>query len=193
VTGVVAAARDLSPLARRGVLAVFASCLLLAGLAALPYVLQSRLAGEVAAQKAELALLTARASRVEARRQSLTMADQPERMFLSGATDGAALAAFQIFVNEAAAMTGMSVLRTQPLPGEETEGLRAHRLSVDASGSIEQLRAFLVAIESTLPVVIVTGFEIGPAASDAPEGEPYPSEMLSVTLRLEAYAWRGAP
>ena len=98
----------------------------------------------------------------------LTEADKPERMFLPGTTAGTTLAAFQSIVNEAATRTGMSVLRTQPLPTDEAEGLSPYRLAVDATGSLEQLRAFLTALESSLPVIIVTGFEIQPRSVRRP-------------------------
>jgi len=114
-------------------------------------------------------------------------------MFLPGTTAGTTLAAFQSLVNAAATRTGISVLRTQPLPTDEVQGLSPYHLAVDAAGSLEQLRAFLATLESDLPVIIVTGFEIEPRSSEGPEAQPYPSEDLAVSLRLEAYAWRGQP
>jgi hypothetical protein len=63
---------------------------------------------------------------------------------------------------------------------------------VDVTGRIEQLRAFLVDIEAMLPLVIVTGFDIGPQ-SDGEDGQAYPSENLAASLRLEAYGWKGMP
>lgn len=185
--------RGLSAVARKGLLVSVGGLVLLLAAAVLPYVWQAGLADGVAAQKAELALVEARANRADDRNPRLTEADKPEGMFLPGATAGTTLAAFQSLVNEAATRTGMSVMRTQPLPTDETEGLSPYRLAVDATGSLEQLRAFLTALESTLPVIIVTGFEIEPQSSDGPQAQPYPSEDLAVSLRLEAYAWRGQP
>lgn len=191
--GFVPRLRGLSPLARKGLLVAVAGLAGLLALAVLPYLWLGQLREEAAAQKAELALVEARAGRANDSNPRLSEADKPERMFLPGTTAGTTLAAFQSIVNEAATRNGMSVLRMQPLPTDEVEGLSPYRLAVDASGSLEQLRAFLTAIESSLPVIIVTGFEIQPRSSEGPAAQPFPSEDLAVTLKLEAYAWRGTP
>lgn len=183
----------LSPLARKGVLVAAGGLAAMLALAVLPYLWHARLGEDVAAQKAELALVEARAQRAGNSNPRLTEADKPERMFLPGTTAGTTLASFQTIVGEAATRTGMSVLRTQPLPTDEVEGLSPYRLAVDATGSLEQLRAFLTTIESTLPVIIVTGFEIQPRSAGGPGAQPYPSEDLAVSLKLESYAWRGTP
>jgi hypothetical protein len=185
--------RGLSPLARKGLLLAIAGLAGLLALAVLPYLWLGQLREEAAAQKAELALVEARVNRAQDGNPRLTEADTPERMFLPGATAGTTLAAFQSIVNDTAARSGMSVLRMQPLPTDEADGVSPYRLAVDATGSLEQLRAFLTAIESSLPVIIVSGFEIEPRSSEGPAAQPYPSEDLAVTLKLEAYAWRGAP
>ena len=67
------------------------------------------------------------------------------------------------------------------------------RLAVDAAGSMEQLQRFLAGIESTLPLVIVAGFNIAPRAAAGSDPQPYASDDLAISLTLEAYAWRGAP
>lgn len=185
--------RGLSPEARKGVLVAAGGLVLMIAAVVLPYLWQAQLAQQVAAQKAELELVEARAARANDRNPRLTESDKPERMFLPGTTAGTTLAAFQSIVGEAAARTGMSVLRTQPLPTDQIEGLSPYRLAVDATGSLEQLRAFLVTLESTLPIIIVTGFEIQPRSSEGPAAQPYPSEDLAVSLKLEAYAWTGKP
>lgn len=191
--GVFSRLRGLSPEARKGLLVAIGGLALLLAAAVLPYVWHAGLQEGVALQKAELELVEARASRAGDRNPRLTEADKPERMFLPGTTAGTTLAAFQSLVNEAATRTGISVLRIQPLPADEVQGLSPHRLAVDAAGSLEQLRAFLAALESGLPIVIVTGFEIEPRSSEGPAAQPYPSEDLAMSLRLEAYAWRGQP
>jgi hypothetical protein len=184
----------LSPLARKGGWIILASALLLLLLAILPYVWQASLRQQAAAQEAELELVKARVlARQSARGPVLTGQDQVQAMFLSGATAGTTLAEFQTLVSGAAAASGISVLRMQPLPTDEVQGLSPYRLAVDATGSLEQLRTFLLQIETTLPVLIVSGLEIVPRSAGGAEPQPYPSEDLAVTLKLEAYAWRGAP
>ena len=184
----------LSPLARRGGWIVLASALLLLLLAIMPYVWHASLRQQAAVQDAELELIKVRvAARQSARGPVLTEQDQVQGMFLSGSTAGTTLAEFQTLVSEVAAASGISVLRMQPLPTDETEGLSRYLLAVDATGSLEQLRAFLLEVEVMLPVLIVSGFEIVPRSAGGAEAQPYPSEDLAITLKLEAYAWRGAP
>jgi Tfp pilus assembly protein PilO len=88
---------------------------------------------------------------------------------------------------------GLTVMRMTPLPAEAADGLTAYRLSVDGTGSIEQLRSFLAEVESGLPLVSVTGFEIKPQTAGSPGEQPYPSEALAFALRLAAYGLGGAP
>jgi len=178
----------------KGAWIVLASLLLLLLLAIIPYVWHGSLRQQVATQTADLERVKARVlARESARGPVLTEQDQLQDMFLPGTTAGTTLAAFQTLVSEAAAASGINVLRMQPLPTDEVEGLSPYRLAVDAAGSIEQLQAFLVDVEAMLPVVIVSGFDIVPRSAGGSEPQPYPSEDLAITLRLEAYAWRGAP
>jgi hypothetical protein len=184
----------LSPLARKGGWIVLALALLFLLLAILPFVWHASLRQQAARQDAELDLVKARVlARQSARGPALTEKDQVQGMFLSGTTAGTTLAEFQTLVSEAAAASGISVLRMQPLPSDEMQGLSPYLLAVDATGSLEQLRAFLLEIETMLPVLIVSGFEIVPRSAEGSEAQPYPSEDLAITLKLEAYAWRGAP
>jgi hypothetical protein len=184
----------LSPTAVKGGLVALAAALLLCVLAILPYFWHAQLRSQAAAHKAELALVKAKAhARANAGGPALTEADDLASMFLPGSTAGTTLAAFQSLVNEQAGASGLSVLRMQPLPTDETAGLSPFRLAVEASGSLEQLQSFLVSVEAMLPIVIVTGFEIQPRAPEGAGSQPYPSEDLAVSLRVEAYAWRVAP
>ena len=184
----------LSPLAIRGGALLLAAAVLLCVLAALPYFWQARLAEDVAAQKAELALVKAKVLKhARTRGPVLTEADEPQRLFLPGETAGTMLAAFQGLVSDAAVRSGMSVLRMQPLPADEVQGLSPYRLAVDVSGSLDQLGAFLADVESMAPMITVTGFEITPRGEGGPEAQPYRSEDLAASLRLEAYGWRATP
>lgn len=186
-------AMKLSPRAKRGAAIVAACAVLLLLLAFLPYVWQASLRQQAAAQTAELELLRAQLlAREGARGPVITGQDPAQDMFLSGTTAGTTLADFQALVSEAAEGSGINVLRIQPLPSDEAKGLSSYRLAVDAAGSLEQLRTFLLDVEAMLPVVIVSGFEIVPRSAGGSEQQPYPSEDLAITLKLEAYAWRGA-
>lgn len=185
--------RRLSAPARRGALVVACGVAVLAAVAVLPHLWNARLREEVAAQKANLTLVEARARRASESLPRLTEGDQPARLFLPGKTDGTALAALQGLVSEAAASSGMSVLRMQPLPVDEVAGASPVRLSVDAQGSLGQLRAFLTGIETMLPLITVTGLAIVPHGGEGAEAQAYPSEGLAVTLKLEAFSWREAP
>lgn len=193
VQSATALAGGLSSLARRGAAIITAALTALVVLAALPYALHARLQGDALAQRSELALVTARMDRASNRNPALTQADKPERMFLPTAAAGITLAAFQSLVNEAAARSGMTILRMQPLQTDDIPDASPFRIGVDASGSLEQLRSFLTDVESMLPIIIVNSFEIRPRAPTGAEAQPYPSEDLAVSLKLEAYAWRGLP
>ena len=186
--------RSLSPRAMKGAAILLAGAILLLLLAVLPFLWYSSMREQAVAQAAERDRVKARVlARADARGRMLTEGDQPQTMFLPGTTAGTTLAAFQTMVSDVAVASGISVLRMQPLPGGEGEGLSAYRLAVDAAGSMEQLQRFLAGIESALPVVIVAGFGIVPRAAAGPERQPFASDDLAISLTLEAYAWRGAP
>lgn len=190
---VAGAVSGLSPLARKGGLYVLAGFAIAILLAAMPFLWLGGLNEQAAADKTQYDLIAARAARLsENGRVRLTEADQPGRLFIPGETAGTTLAAFQSLVDEAAGKSGLTVTRMTPLPTEAQNGVAPYRLAVDATGSIEQLRGFLADIESGLPLVTVTGFEIKPQTAATPGEQPYPSEQLALSLRLEAYGWGGA-
>ena len=186
--------RSLSPRAMKGAAILLAGAILLLLLAVLPFLWYSSMREQAVAQADERDRVKARVlARADARGRMLTEGDQPQTMFLPGTTAGTTLAAFQTMVSDVAVASGISVLRMQPLPGGEGEGLSAYRLAVDAAGSMEQLQRFLAGIESSLPVVTVAGFGIVPRAAAGSERQPFASDDLAISLTLEAYAWRGAP
>ena len=185
--------RSLSPRAMKGAAILLAGAILLLLLAVLPFLWHASMREQAVAQAAERDRVKARVlARADARGRMLTEGDQPQTMFLPGTTAGTTLAAFQTMVSDVAVASGISVLRMQPLPGGEGEGLSAYRLAVDAAGSMEQLQRFLAGIESSLPVVTVAGFGIVPRAAAGSERQPFASDDLAISLTLEAYAWRGA-
>ena len=186
--------RSLSPRAMKGAAILLAGAILLLLLAVLPFLWHASMREQAVAQAAERDRVKARVlARADARGRMLTEGDQPQTMFLPGTTAGTTLAAFQTMVSDVAVASGISVLRMQPLPGGEGEGLSAYRLAVDVAGSMEQLQRFLAGIESSLPVVTVAGFGIVPRAAAGSERQPFASDDLAISLTLEAYAWRGAP
>ena len=190
---VIGAISDLSPLARKGGLYVLAGFAIAILLAAMPFLWLGSLNEQAVADKTEYDLIAARAARLaENGRVRLTEADQPGRLFIPAETAGTTLAAFQSLVDGVAGKNGLTVTRMTPLPTETQKGLAPYRLSVDATGSIEQLRGFLAEIESGLPLVIVTGFEIKPETAASSGEQTFPSENLAVSLRLEAYGSGGA-
>ena len=143
--------------------------------------------------EAEHQMVAARAAKaVRDGATRLTAADDVAPMFLDGATPGLAFAKFQSIAGEAAQRAGLAVKRMQPVDTGDAAASVPYRLSIDAEGSIDQLRAFLADIESTLPIMFVTGLEVQPAAA-AGEGGDYPSEALRMTFRVEAYGWRAQP
>ncbi len=122
----------------------------------------------------------------------LTEADKVDPMFLEGATPGLVFAKFQSIAGEAATAAGLAVKRMQPVDTGDGEASMPYRLNMDAEGSIEQLRDFLIDVESGLPIMFVTGLEIQPSAGEG-EADQYPSEALRMTVRIEAYGWRAQP
>ncbi len=182
-------AATLSPRARKGAVIAAAGIMLLLGIALLPFLWYGQVREELAAQKVELALVMARTERSAGPAARITEADQPERMFLPGTTAGTTLASFQSLVNGAAARSGMSILRMQPLPSDEAAGAFPYRLAVDMSGGLLPLRTFLADIETGLPLMIVTSLEIVPRSAE----DPYRSDDMAISLRLEAFGWRDSP
>ena len=129
----------------KGAWIVLAAVLLLLLAAVLPYVWHGSLRQQAAAQSAELDLLKARVlARESARGPVLTEQDQLQDMFLPGTTAGTTLASFQTSSARRPRQAASSVLRMQPLPTDEVEGLSPYRLAVDATGSLEQLQQFLL-------------------------------------------------
>jgi hypothetical protein len=187
--------RELSGEARKGILILAGAVLLAIGLAASLFAWQASLSDRIAQQQAERDLVAARAAK-KAREGAgrLTSADSPERLFLAGETPGLTIASFQELVGAAAARSGLNVVRVQPFESgdDDAKTETSYRLGIDAEGSLEQLQAFLVSVEAMLPLIFVTGLDIRPeAATDA--AEPYPSEALRASIRVEAHGWRAQP
>lgn len=188
-----AVAKAFSAEARKGMAVLAAAALAVAALAYLLLVWHSAAAERLAQAEAEHDMVAARAAKATSDGATrLTEADNVAPMFLEGATPGLVFAKFQSVAGEAAAAAGLAVKRMQPVDTGDGEGSMPYRLNMDAEGSIEQLRDFLADVESGLPVMFVTGLEIQPVAGEG-EADQYPSEALRMTVRIEAYGWRGQP
>lgn len=138
-------------------------------------------------------LVAARAARVAREgAKRLVAEDGVDAMFLQGATPGLAVAAFQRLAGDAALASGLSVLRMTPVDVSTAEQASPYRLSIDAEGSLEQLRSFLITLESGLPVMFVTRLDVQPAAAEGTADE-FPSEALRISLAVDAFGWRDAP
>ena len=187
-----ASARKLSPEARKGVAVVVAAVLSLVIVALVLALWHSSVRDEVQQLTAERDMVAARAAKAtQSAATRLGSADKVTGMFLEGATPGLAVASFQGLVGDAAANSGLSVKRIQPLATGDEAAAGPYRLGIDAEGSLDQLRAFLVQVESSLPVMFVSGLEVRPGAADGAE-TPFPAEALKISVRIDAYGWRAS-
>lgn len=179
--------------ARKGMVILALAALLAIGLLYLLVAWHSSAADSLAQAQAEHELVAARAAKAQREGATrLTAADNVAAMFLEGNTPGLAFATFQSLVGDAAVRAGLAVKRMQPVDTGDAEATAPYRLSMDAEGGIEQLRAFLADVEASLPVMFVTGVEVQPVVAQG-EGDGYPSEALRMTFRIEAYGWRTQP
>ncbi len=185
--------REFSVEARKGMAVLAVAALAVAVFAYLMMTWNSQESERLRQAEAEYDLVAARTAKaVRDGATRLTAATDVAPMFLDGATPGLAFAKFQSIAGEAATSAGLAIKRMQPVDTGDGEGSVPYRLSVDAEGSISQLRDFLANVESRQPVMFVTGLEVQPAAAEG-EGGDYPSESLRATIRIEAYGWRPQP
>ena len=80
----------------------------------------------------------------------------------------------------------MLIERTRPLPTDIRQGLASLRMEVNTSGSIEELRGYLHAMETGALLIFVNQVHVAPGPA-VPDGDT--SDNLSVRLELEAFAW----
>lgn len=194
------AASHYSSEARKGIAILVLGALAVIGLIYLVFAWHDAAAERLRQAEAEHEMVSARAAKAAREGATrLTEADSVAPMFLEGDTPGLAFARFQSLADKAATDAGLAVKRMQPVDTGDGEAGTPYRLNVDVEGSIEQLRDFLANIESSLPVMFVTGLEIQPAGAAEATGEgeqpgnQYPSEALRTTVRIEAYGWRAQP
>ena len=185
--------RGLSAEASKGAVILAAAALAVCAAAYGLFAWQEDASSRLAQAQADHDMVAARAAKaLREGAMRLSAADQVERMFLEGDTPGLAVASFQKLAGDAAAKSGLSVLRTTPVDADATGADTPYRLNIDAQGSLEQLKAFLAEVERGLPVMLVTRLEVQPAAAEG-TSEPYPSESLRMTVGIDAYGRGAAP
>ncbi len=182
--------RKLSGRGLTGLALVIAALAAMAAVAALPFVWYSASSAELADSRNALRLLEAKlknATRGE--RPPLVVSDDIAPMFVSGTTPGLALAELQRLAGKLAQDNGMVVERTQLLPTENSGGLAVLRMEIETSGSLADLRGYLLAIETGEPLILIKEATIGVPAAAGDAGAALPSDHLSVALQVEAYGW----
>jgi hypothetical protein len=176
-----------------GLAILLIAILALSGIAALPYYWNAMATAQLNESRNELRFVEAKLkSAKRTQRMGLSAADNIEPLFTSGATSGLALAELQRLVGNIAEVNGMLLERAQPLQTEYSNGLAVLRMEVEASGSIESLRGYLLAIETSQPLIFVNSAKISASESQTENAAELPSDKLTVALQLEAYGWREA-
>jgi len=112
----------------------------------------------------------------------LPPAADPARYLLTAASRAQARADLQTRLNEMARVNGVTLSRFDTAPAADTDTLLMTS-EVEVSGSIGEIAAFLHAVESTVPALIVTEAALRPARE---EGE------LRLTASIEARLSPGA-
>lgn len=186
--------RSLNRQAAAGLIVLAAAAAVLIVLAGLPHWWTMVTKEDIALRQAEAKFLEARVSKASAgSRAGFVAGDDVRPIFLAARTAGLGHAALQREVDRRAEESGLAVMRIQPLQSDEAGNLTTLRMEVEASGSIEALQQFLVALEAGTPFVFVSAARIAPGRADDPESSALPSENLNVSLQLEAFAWRDDP
>jgi hypothetical protein len=168
------------------VLAVIA----MAGLAVLPYVWQQWQQPVLAEQRLELRFLEAKLNKAHSGpKNQLSEADDVTPLFVSGTTTGLAMAEMQGIASQLATANGMTVERLQPLQTDQEDRLATLRMEAEVSGSLDNLRHYLAALESAVPLMFVNRMKIAAPENADAGGDALPSDQLTVTLQLESFGW----
>ena len=124
-----------------------------------------------------------------ARRSGPLLTDEGSvlEMFLKGTTPGTATAEFQTLLNTSAEKAGMVIERLQPMDTETRGDISVITMEIVAFGNLESLRTYLMAIETSLPIIFITDADISPQNTTQ---SSFPSESLMVNLRLQAFQAR---
>ncbi|MEN0653527.1 MULTISPECIES: GspMb/PilO family protein [Hyphobacterium] len=119
---------------------------------------------------------------VAERDAELPPAADPQRYLLTAASRAQARADLQTRLNEMARQNGVTLSRFDTEPANPDDALRMLS-EVEVSGSIGEISAFLHAVESTTPALIVTEAGLRPARTEG---------QLRLTASIEARLSPGA-
>lgn len=178
-----------------GLVLMIAAALVLGVAAWLPYYWHSTILDDTDTAKTELRFIEARinASKADSR-PHLSAGDDIAPLFLSGGTAGLALADLQARIATMASQSHITVVRSQPLQTDRQAGLAVLRAEVEATGGIDGLRDFLIALEAREPLIFVNQAQIIAPNLDKTQTAALPSENLTAILQVEAYGWwEGTP
>lgn len=182
--------RRLSARGRWGLVLLVVGIVALAAAAIVPFLWQQSVLAQIDEKRVEMRFIEKRLEAAKGgAKVRLTATDDIDPLFVAGTTPGLALAGLQDFVGKLASDNGMAVERLQPLQADNAGGLAVLRMEVEATGSIESVRNYLLAIEAGQPLIFVNRVQIAAPEGAAGESGVLPSERLSVALQLEAYGW----
>lgn len=179
----------MTPKAAWGLILLVAAVLLMAGLAALPFVLRSADDDVLAEKRLELRFVEARLKAAKnGPKNRLTETDDIGQLFVAGTTPGLAIAEMQAIAGKLADASGMAVQRLQPLQADREGNLALLRIEAELTGSIDSLRQYLLSIETGQPILFVNRIKVN-APDTVSDTGALPSEQLTVTLQLESFGW----
>jgi len=174
-----------------GLMILVVALVLMALAAIIPFGWYVANASRLEESQTELRFLEAKLkSAKRAEHAGLTASDNIALLFLDGSTAGLAAASLQSLVGKLASETGMTIERTQPLQSEDQQDSAVVRMEITASGSLENLRNYLLAIEAGEPLIFVNAAKISAPQSSGEDSSALPSDRLVATLQLEARGWR---
>jgi len=166
--------------------------LVLASLAAVPYLWRQSLAPQLDESRQLLALIEEKIKDAEANRKAKDVNDlNAPQAFVEGRTAGLATASLQKIMLGLATGSGLVVEKVQPLPAEAQGGVATLRLDLETSGSLDNLRSLLTAIESSAPLIFIKEIHLSVPADTGQGDNAFPAEHLTVSLQIEAYGWWG--
>lgn len=170
-----------------GLVILIGSVLVMAIIAVLPFLWYAEINTSLGEAQAELRFIESRLQSTGGQqRPGLTDHDAIDQVFVPGSTSGLGQANLQQLIGRLAEENSIVIDRSEPLDIEQRGSLSVLRLESEATGSIEGLRAYLLAIETAQPYLFVNQARI--SAPDS--GSENPSGKLNIILQLEAYGWR---
>jgi Tfp pilus assembly protein PilO len=123
---------------------------------------------------------------LETRREEQLQAEAALRAYLPPGTVGVAGAMLQRIVKSAAEKAGATLQSTQVKPVKQDATFRRIEVRAQMSGTVEQLRAVLQALEGNQPLIFVDGLEL--RSRSQARGRRDAGEDRTLEIRLDAYA-----